>query len=530
MEYVLARRSGNNLNTLFTTVLEPYEGSRYIRSLEQVSMVPASGDTGSAQAKAVKVTLEDGREDYILYAEDNTVEYLVDGVIRFQGALGVYSRFGGECVYSYLNDGEILGELTGALPAVTGAVESFTKNLSRENSITVAVDQAIDPEALSGQYLYVENDNAQNSVYPILSAARTGDGKLVLDLGETTLIRRYRDSANFDAGYEYNIAEGQRFRIPLPALYDTTPVFTQVQRAVATAGKKFTLQVSAESPVGKALTYEGALLPRGASFDPASRTLTWTPDEAQLGEHPVSITATDGAIDRRAPISEFGVNRGSGSGGTTGGQKDDPPSPPVVVDPPEPGDEEDPPAEAPEFTDLAGYEWAAPAIRALAARGIVKGYDGQRFMPGNQVIRADFAALLTRAFALSGSGEPFSDVPAGRLLRRRAGERAGKRDRRRRGRQPISASESDHPAGHDADSLPRDEPERLSAARRRREHPGGFCRRGAGIGLRPRSDGGARRRRHCGGRRRAAQTQGAREPGRGGGAARPGAGHRHKYI
>ena len=411
LEYVLARRSGNNLNTLFTTVLEPYEGSRYIRSLEQVSMVPASGDTGSAQAKAVKVTLEDGREDYILYAEDNTVEYLVDGVIRFQGALGVYSRFGGECVYSYLNDGEILGELTGALPAVTGAVESFTKNLSRENSITVAVDQAIDPEALSGQYLYVENDNAQNSVYPILSAARTGDGKLVLDLGETTLIRRYRDSANFDAGYEYNIAEGQRFRIPLPALYDTTPVFTQVQRAVATAGKKFTLQVSAESPVGKALTYEGALLPRGASFDPASRTLTWTPDEAQLGEHPVSITATDGAMTGEL-LFQIRVNRGSGSGGTTGGQKDDPPSPPVVVDPPEPGDEEDPPAEAPEFTDLAGYEWAAPAIRALAARGIVKGYDGQRFMPGNQVIRADFAALLTRAFALSGSGEPFSDVPA----------------------------------------------------------------------------------------------------------------------
>ena len=63
------------------------------------------------------------------------------------------------------------------------------------------------------------------------------------------------------------------------------------------------------------------------------------------------------------------------------------------------------------FTDLADYGWAAPDIRALAAKGIIQGVSPTRFDPGAPVTREQFAALLTRAFALVPSNSTsYSDV------------------------------------------------------------------------------------------------------------------------
>jgi len=50
----------------------------------------------------------------------------------------------------------------------------------------------------------------------------------------------------------------------------------------------------------------------------------------------------------------------------------------------------------PEFTDVAGH-WAADAIRAMAARGVVQGFPGGEFRPGKGVTRAQFAVMLRNA-------------------------------------------------------------------------------------------------------------------------------------
>ncbi|WP_310483803.1 S-layer homology domain-containing protein [Chamaesiphon sp. VAR_48_metabat_403] len=64
-------------------------------------------------------------------------------------------------------------------------------------------------------------------------------------------------------------------------------------------------------------------------------------------------------------------------------------------------------------SDIAG-NWAEPFIRSLVAKDIIKGYPDGTFKPDRPVTRAEFAALLNRAFELQSVRSPakFKDVTA----------------------------------------------------------------------------------------------------------------------
>lgn len=55
---------------------------------------------------------------------------------------------------------------------------------------------------------------------------------------------------------------------------------------------------------------------------------------------------------------------------------------------------------APNFWDLSG-NWAAPYIGALAERGIISGYQDGSVRPNNSISRAEFIAMVNRAFGIS---------------------------------------------------------------------------------------------------------------------------------
>ena len=63
-------------------------------------------------------------------------------------------------------------------------------------------------------------------------------------------------------------------------------------------------------------------------------------------------------------------------------------------------------------SDVAG-NWAEPFIRALVAKDIIKGYPDGTFKPDQPVTRAEFAALLNKAFDLKEvrAARKFKDVP-----------------------------------------------------------------------------------------------------------------------
>ncbi|WP_413199179.1 S-layer homology domain-containing protein [Nostoc piscinale] len=64
------------------------------------------------------------------------------------------------------------------------------------------------------------------------------------------------------------------------------------------------------------------------------------------------------------------------------------------------------------FNDVPKNFWAARFINALSARGIIKGFPDYTFRPNQPVNRAEFAAILQKAFdtELSKNSVPFKDV------------------------------------------------------------------------------------------------------------------------
>lgn len=67
------------------------------------------------------------------------------------------------------------------------------------------------------------------------------------------------------------------------------------------------------------------------------------------------------------------------------------------------------------FTDTEVH-WASESIGRMAGRGILKGYEDGTFGPSKQITRAEFSAVVARAFEFEGSGaaSPFTDAKLGK--------------------------------------------------------------------------------------------------------------------
>lgn len=210
LKYVLARSKAQD--TLFTAVLEPYKETRYIRSIEAAPVTPAD-----LAVRAVKITLESGRTDYVVYAADSTKEYTVDGCFRFRGFVGVASFRDGKLLRAYLNDGDVLTDaISGVLSACTGTVADFTREMSTENSICITPNQKnVDAASLVGKYIHIENDGERSAVYRICGIQQQENGDLLLDIGDISPIRCYQDKFAPEKGYVYDMTPGAQFRIPL---------------------------------------------------------------------------------------------------------------------------------------------------------------------------------------------------------------------------------------------------------------------------------------------------------------------------
>ncbi|MBQ2742260.1 MAG: S-layer homology domain-containing protein, partial [Oscillospiraceae bacterium] len=440
LDYMLVhRKSENRLDTLFTSVIQPYNGEEYIESMNSVALSIADGEEiDDDTAKAVKVKLKNGRCDYIVYATNNGVTYtLTDGNVsfNFRGFVGVYSvNENGVNIYSYVNDGDIIGDID-TVASVSGKVVDFEKEISLENYIAVELDREVDASSLAGRYIYVDNSGKSNGAYRIESAEVSGKNA-VLDIGDVTLINEYRDSSNAELGYIYNIAENNKFVIPLSTTEDAAPILDDVDENLTTsAGSSISITMNATSPAEESITYVGTHIPRGATLDSASGKVTWKPTASQVGTHTFVITARDASgreNNTSFEITVYGSTTGSGSstdnsgtsgegtssgGGGGGGAAptDEPEADTSGGSGENEGNTDNTGTEnnSLRFTDLVNHPWAEDAINELAADGIIKGTSASTFSPANNITRADFALLLVRAFKLtSDNAENFADVTA----------------------------------------------------------------------------------------------------------------------
>ncbi|GGD60892.1 heparinase II/III domain-containing protein [Paenibacillus nasutitermitis] len=222
LRYMLAHRSGSNLESNFTSVIEPYENERFIADIQEVSVKTNGKAATPLEAKAVKVTLLDGRIDYIVSALNEEALYDVDDKFKFQGSFGMISYRDDKPVYTYMHDVSRLkpdkGPMQAKLPAIQGTVESFTKELSSQNEIVVdmKLNHGVKPEQLVGTFIHLETDGVRNASYEIKSIVKTGGGhRYVIGIGDITLIRGMQDKTDRSKGFVYDIAKGASFTIPL---------------------------------------------------------------------------------------------------------------------------------------------------------------------------------------------------------------------------------------------------------------------------------------------------------------------------
>lgn len=221
LTYVMAHRNGENLESQFVSVIEPYKNERYIESIQPVTLGVNGKAVSTEEAAAVKVELENGRTDYVVSSLNPNVTYTVDGTFSFKGFFGVYSEKDGEPVYGYLHDGTVLAKGRQSIIRVPkghlkGRVLDFTREMNLENTLTVRIEgRPSDIEDLIGRHIYVENDGERNAVYEIKGIEKGKGNVYTLDIGNATLIRAYVDDRDFSKGYTYDINPGAKFKIPL---------------------------------------------------------------------------------------------------------------------------------------------------------------------------------------------------------------------------------------------------------------------------------------------------------------------------
>ncbi|MBR2180351.1 MAG: S-layer homology domain-containing protein, partial [Oscillospiraceae bacterium] len=447
IDYMLiTRESEENMDTLFTSVLQPYKGEEYIASIENADVRIKSGrETADDEVKAIKLNLTNGNTDYVVYATNKNVTYTVSDngkdIFDFSGFVGVYrENEAKQNIYSYVHDGSLCGSASGTA-SYSGSVVDFTRTPEHKNEIKVKVNGTADASLLVDKQIIINNEKVENAAYTIKSAV--ADGNVVtLDIGDITLIDGLVDYTDISKGYTYNIAVGEKFTIPLTYTDDACPEFDEVRDNITTsAGSSVSVDVNAESPLGETITYIGTVLPRGASINADTGIVTWKPDASQIGETGFMITARDSS-GRESNISfeitVYGATTGNknetgetpstenadtpaGNGGGGGGAAPTDKNDDKTDRSDETGKTDDSTqsnagngeTNVPQFTDLNNHLWAEKEINALAADGIIKGTTASTFSPANNITRADFALLLVRAFELeSDNTGNFADVSA----------------------------------------------------------------------------------------------------------------------
>ena len=90
-----------------------------------------------------------------------------------------------------------------------------------------------------------------------------------------------------------------------------SPVIEPIGNKSVDEAKLLQFTIQATDPDNDSLTYSATGLPQGASFDPATKTFTWTPTYSQAGTYNVTFTVSDGtlAVSETISITVNNVNR-----------------------------------------------------------------------------------------------------------------------------------------------------------------------------------------------------------------------------
>jgi hypothetical protein len=202
--YVIQSRLGDNMQSQFVNVLEPYDGSPYIASVRQLAV-----DADNVAAVAIELT--DGRTDILISCEQPT-RVTVEGV-TLDGRFGFVRLRDGQVQRMRMVGGTLLqyGDvaMTSERDAYRGKVAAVDASNSEDNRVTL--DPPLpDDAALLGRVIHFIGDEARDTSYDIRAIVDSG-----ISTGDITLIGGFADPRDFSAGYHYLVDPGDSYEVPV---------------------------------------------------------------------------------------------------------------------------------------------------------------------------------------------------------------------------------------------------------------------------------------------------------------------------
>ena len=207
--YLLQSRLGKDVESQFVNVLEPYDRTPLVTRARRLQVEHEADENSVA---AVAVELVDGTTDVLISCREPTA-VKVEGGIELHGTFGMIRLADGRVRQMRLTGGTLLSrgdaKLTAAQGAWRGAVVRI--DTSDADDQRIVLDPPIPPDAdLVGRTIHFTNDLPMDTSYRI--EAVTADG---ISTGDVTVVRGFKNPADFTAGYTYLVNPGDRYVVPI---------------------------------------------------------------------------------------------------------------------------------------------------------------------------------------------------------------------------------------------------------------------------------------------------------------------------
>ncbi len=208
LRYLLQSRLGEDMESQFVTVLEPYETTPFIK---QVRALTVEHDADPNSVAAVAVDLVDGTTDILISCEERT-QVKVEGGIEFDGQLAMIRLLNGELKLMRMSNATRLSygdtELLAEQPAYEGTVTDIDVSDPLNNAVLLDPPLPQDTD-LVGQTIHFLNDNPTDSSYKIAEVTPAG-----ISTGAITVIEGFKDATDYAAGYKYLVNAGDTYIVP----------------------------------------------------------------------------------------------------------------------------------------------------------------------------------------------------------------------------------------------------------------------------------------------------------------------------
>lgn len=206
--YVLMHNKGENLNSTFVSVLEPYKHKPFIKSVKRL-------ETNNKDQIALQIEHTNGNTDFVMY-NAGIKEIKLSNNISMSGKIGYLRKNSDKTARAVLINGTSLSDGKLNLKSagqITGKVVDMNKETSGGGWIIV--DQKLPVgEILKGEQIFVNTLGERDASYTILDVKREGEFSRV-NCGPISFVSGVNSSEQAPAGskYRYDFDSGAAFTI-----------------------------------------------------------------------------------------------------------------------------------------------------------------------------------------------------------------------------------------------------------------------------------------------------------------------------